>query len=591
MAKAKRQFGPFEIEQKLGGGGMGVVYLATYLKTGQQCALKVLPPGLSNDQKLRARFTREMEILKRLRDKNIVRYFGGGIHEGQPFYAMEHIDGGTVEDLLVKRGRLGWEQTVEFARAICRGLEHAHSAGVIHRDLKPGNLFLTKQGELKLGDFGIAQDSQATRLTAPGSTVGTYAYMAPEQITGKTPVSRRTDLYALGCVMFEMLTGHTPFEADTMPDMLMSHLQFEPPRPTSMAPDCPVWLEALILKLLEKEPDDRYYDALAVQTALDDVTKRVAAQQSVAAATGVGAATSRGKGGKTRFGKTVAGSAGKSTVAGGKTVAAPGGPEVDPSTLKTRKKRKKFVPFYERVWFLSLCLVAVIGFIVWTLWPASAEELYQNAAELMAADDDTKWLTARDEYIEPLMERYPDSEYADEAQGWLDKIDMHFTESRLQKRIDRGLDPKSEAERRYVEARAFEQFGDLATAATRYGQLAALLQGREEKDEHALFLIGKTRSAELEKKWRQQGGQSAIGHVVEKLREAEGYFVSADTNRRLDAEKIWRAVANLYRLDATFADQVAFAEARLQNRPLDPPAWLTGEPGNATDAAPSNINE
>jgi eukaryotic-like serine/threonine-protein kinase len=163
------------------------------------------------------------------------------------------------------KGRLSWEQTIDCARHICKGLEYAHTAGIIHRDLKPANLFLSRKGYLKIGDFGIARDTQATALTAAGSTVGTYAYMAPEQITGISPVTRKTDLYALGCVLYELLTGRTPFRAETMVEMLQQHLKSEPDRITTEAIDCPVWLESVVMKLLEKDPEKRYYDALAVQ--------------------------------------------------------------------------------------------------------------------------------------------------------------------------------------------------------------------------------------------------------------------------------------------------------------------------------------
>ena len=197
----KRRIGPFEIEKQLGVGGMGIVYLATFVKTGQQVALKVLSPAMWVDERVLSRFEREMEILKRLRHKNIVRYYWGGRLNNQHLYAMEIMDGGSLDEVLRRKGRLSWEQTVDAARQICRGLEHAHNAGVVHRDLKPANLFLTKKGILKLGDFGIARDTTATALTAAGSTVGTYAYMAPEQITGLSPVTRKTDLYSLGCVL------------------------------------------------------------------------------------------------------------------------------------------------------------------------------------------------------------------------------------------------------------------------------------------------------------------------------------------------------------------------------------------------------
>ncbi len=147
-----------------------------------------------------------------------------------------------------------------------------------------------KDGLVKLGDFGIARDTQATALTAAGRTVGTYAYMAPEQISGKPPVSRKTDLYALGCVMFEMLTGKPPFTAPTAAEMLFAHLEEEPPDVASTAPDCPERVGRLVSKLLEKDPEERYYDALALQVALDEVTQKVTEERTAAQQTIAGAA-------------------------------------------------------------------------------------------------------------------------------------------------------------------------------------------------------------------------------------------------------------------------------------------------------------
>ncbi|MCH8831089.1 MAG: serine/threonine protein kinase, partial [Planctomycetes bacterium] len=352
---ASRTIGPFQLGDTLGVGGMGIVYRAVHVKTGQEVAVKVLSPAMSTDEMVQKRFVREMEILKRLEHKNIIRYYDGGADGGQCYYAMEIVDGGTLEDLLKKRERLSWEQTIDVAKAIALALEHAHYKGIIHRDLKPANLFLTKKGRLKIGDFGIARDTGRTALTAAGKTVGTYAYMAPEQIAGKPPVSRHTDLYALGCVMFQLLTGRVPFEADNAAEMLMQHLELKPPRVTAYAPDCPIWLERLVLKLLEKDPEDRYYDALAVHTALNEVREKVARRTSI-----------------TR--QTAAGDVTVMTATSSK----------DKRELKRllgrdrKKKKRKKVRFYEKVWFLTACLMLLIAGVTWAIWPLSDTEKFDR---------------------------------------------------------------------------------------------------------------------------------------------------------------------------------------------------------------------
>ncbi len=253
--------GPFEIDKELGVGGMGIVYRAVYTKANKRVALKLLTESVATKPKLLARFERECDILKKLNHPNIVRYYGGGVYKGKHFYAMEYMDAGSLEQRMKRKGKLKWNQAIEVAKQVCAGLDHAHRHNVIHRDLKPGNLFLTKRGRLKLGDFGIAKDEDESGLTSDGKTVGTYAYMAPEQIVGKPPVSGRTDIYALGAVLYELMTGETPFDAETPVDILFQHLEKEPPKLRDKVPDCPQWVEDYLLKCLAKKPEDRFQNA------------------------------------------------------------------------------------------------------------------------------------------------------------------------------------------------------------------------------------------------------------------------------------------------------------------------------------------
>ena len=263
-----RMIGPFEVEKEVGVGGMGIVYLATYTKNQKRVALKLLTESVANKPKLLARFERECDILKKLNHPNIVRYYGGGCVKGKHFYAMEYMDAGSLERRMKRKGTLTWQQAVEVAKQVCAGLDHAHRHSVIHRDLKPGNLFLTKRGRLKLGDFGIAKDEDESGLTSQGKTVGTYAYMAPEQIVGKPKVSGATDLYALGIVLYEIMSGKCPFDADVAVDILFQHLEKEPPSIRVLVPDCPKWLDRTILRLLEKKPEDRFESARALYESL-----------------------------------------------------------------------------------------------------------------------------------------------------------------------------------------------------------------------------------------------------------------------------------------------------------------------------------
>ena len=535
---AKRRIGPFEIESKLGTGGMGIVYLATYLKTGQKVALKVLTPALSADEQLLKRFEREMTILKRLRHRHIVRYYGGGKHASQHYYAMELIDGGSLEQLIKKQGRLSWEQTIDYSMQIAKALEHSHYHAIIHRDLKPGNCFMTKDGTLKLGDFGIARDTQATALTAAGKTVGTYAYMAPEQISGKPPVSKKTDLYALGCVMFEMLTGKPPFVAETPAEMLFNHLKDEPPRVTSEALDCPIFLESIIDKLLEKDPEERYFDALALQVALGDVTQKVAAQASLAK-------------------QTISGGTTRATTKKDRTILE--------NLLGKKRKRKKKAPVYENAFFLAGCFILLVAVVAWLMWPPNEEKLFAEATRLMSTEDPSSWDDAKRRYIEPLLARAPEGEYSEQARQWLDEIPVRKAQRQSLKRYEQGKPPESAAEGQFFEAKKFEDFGDRVSAVEKYRGLVELYSQNQEPLERAIVDMARQRIKVVE-----EGGDQAAGRIAavnSSLKRADELLAKG---RKLDAEKIWNSVTALYGSNDEFEPQVKYAKARLAGQDVEP---------------------
>ena len=204
--------GPFTVERELGSGAMGTVYRAIYEREdGRKAhvALKVVSFGLQNNEGAMARFDREAAILKQLRHPHIVRLIATGKYKKTPFIAMEFVDGEALDRVLQRRGRLGWEDVVSYGKQLCEALQHAHEKGIIHRDLKPSNLMLSKDGRLKLTDFGIAKDTDVTALTAQNNTIGTAAYMSPEQCRGDKNLTARSDLYSLGVVFYELLTARS----------------------------------------------------------------------------------------------------------------------------------------------------------------------------------------------------------------------------------------------------------------------------------------------------------------------------------------------------------------------------------------------
>jgi serine/threonine-protein kinase len=264
---------PFELLEQIGEGGMGVVYRARYVVNNREVAVKMLPADVT-DPTVLARFERELEVLKSLKHPNIVRCFGGQCEDKVRFYAMELVTGGTLETELQRRGRISWESVLSYGEQICNALAAAHAQGVVHRDIKPSNFLVTPEGQLKLSDFGLATMQASRKITQAGKTAGTFLYMAPEQIRGQE-VTPRTDLYALGCMFYELLTGKPPFVGETPAATLHMHLKDAAPRVATTVLDCPPALDELVGRLMEKDPAKRPGSAEEVAYLLHAITPTI----------------------------------------------------------------------------------------------------------------------------------------------------------------------------------------------------------------------------------------------------------------------------------------------------------------------------
>ena len=269
-----QRLGSFLIEEKVGEGAMGIVFRALHEPTGKLAAVKIITAGTGAKASVPKRFQREADILKQCRHPHIVRFLAVGRYQGTNYFAMEYLTGGTLEDVLEKRGMLPWREAVQYTIQICDALQYAHQRNVIHRDLKPSNLLLSAKGQLKLTDFGIAKDLDAESLTATGRTLGTAAYMAPEQIQGEPPISHKTDLYALGCLLYQMLCGEVPFKGSSPVIMMNQHLKVKAPRVSLKAPSLPRALDDLVFALMSKDVSKRPWDAEKVKFDLEELIAR-----------------------------------------------------------------------------------------------------------------------------------------------------------------------------------------------------------------------------------------------------------------------------------------------------------------------------
>ena len=266
------QLGPYRIERVLGRGGMGTVYVGVEQESGKRAAIKVLAPGLADDEGFRARFAAEIEALIKLKHPHIVDVYAYGEQEGLLFYAMEWVEGTSLQEELAAGCRFDWREACRMAMQVCSALKHAHDHGIIHRDLKPANLLLNAENQVKLTDFGIARLFGQRPLTVAGGVVGTADFMAPEQAEGK-PAEVRSDLYSLGCVLYTLLAGRPPFCGRSLAEVI--HMVcYDPPLPVRrLVPDVPAELESILEQLLHKRPEQRVPTALALYNRLQSVER------------------------------------------------------------------------------------------------------------------------------------------------------------------------------------------------------------------------------------------------------------------------------------------------------------------------------
>lgn len=450
-----QRFGPFEIEKELGSGAMGTVFKAVWHREEktETVALKIVSLALIGNESAIARFEREANILQQLRHPHIVRYRASGTHKSSrtKFIAMEFVDGQPLDKILQKRGRVDWQDVVVWGKQLCGALQHAHDKGIIHRDLKPSNLMITTENVLKLTDFGIAKDTDVTALTGANSTIGTAAYMSPEQCKGARDLTAKSDLYSLGIVFYELLTGRKPFFAETTVDMFLKHVNEIPVRPRRLNAEIPIWLDNLIMFLLEKDKDHRPLDAPTVGKLLEDVEEKVKSQASVGA-----------------------------EVANARKMDRPvvDGPldETERELAKSlragkKRKKKKGEAWYRKPWVgiggAAVLLLAMLGSLVYAMMPPGIDGSY---AQVQAAPEEAKL-----EASAAFLARFADTQdpRVEEVREAFKAVKTRQTESVLNKRFNskfranaEGFDPDAYAAA--VLALEAEEMGELTRAADQW---------------------------------------------------------------------------------------------------------------------------
>ncbi len=272
---AIKSLGKYQIVEELGHGGFASVYKAHDPDLGLDVALKVLEPNLMRDQTFVERFRTEARVAARLRHPNIARVLNIDQANGRLFIAIEYVPGRNLRDWLSEQPLLDWTHVSSIVQQVAEALDYAHAQGVLHRDVKPSNILMTDSGAAVLSDFGLAKAREASHITTAGSTVGTYAYMAPEQASG-TDVDGRADLYSLGVVAYELCTGRVPFTSDSTPALIHDQVYTSPPAPSQVNSRVTSPIDSVLVKALAKDRDQRYQTgrefAADLQTAIAQAT-------------------------------------------------------------------------------------------------------------------------------------------------------------------------------------------------------------------------------------------------------------------------------------------------------------------------------
>jgi serine/threonine-protein kinase len=507
------RLGPWILEKLLGRGGMGQVYRARRAADapGQPpvAAVKVLAAELAADPGFRERFRREIDILRRLSHPHIVHFLESGAQGGHTWFAMEYVDGPSLEAAILERGALPWREVLDLAEQIAPALKHAHDRGVIHRDLKPSNLLQGPDGVM-LTDFGIASVFAGRHLTVTGGVVGTAEYLSPEQAAGKA-VTPRSDLYSLGVVLYTLVTGRTPFAGEVV-DLLHKHRFAQFDHPSRLVPDIPGDFEEIICELLEKDPGRRPHDAGVLARRLGGLRRRLdykAAQVTAEVGRGLSLAPAGGREG--------------------------------PATLMSRLMRQELErqkyggpvrQFFNRPWVIVTLFLLTVGGLVWGLSPPSPEGLFRRGAALMDSDDPDDWYRGWNDCLARLKDRYP--EYQRRAVADFEEQYRAYQAARRASVAARHAGPMSEPQWFYQEGLRRRQQGDQA-GARRLWQAVVDGFGDLPSERPWVRLAQKALGGEpVERQWKPV--RDAVGHAAQ-LR-AQG--------KEKEADKVLQGLRTLY---------------------------------------------
>ena len=528
------RIGPIALEAPLGGEADSNVLRGIHMERNKAMAVKLLPRHLVDRPMGGDSYAEDVKRLQKLVHPHIARVLGGAMDQGQPYLAMELVSGESLRSLLDRRGRLPWETMVDIAEQTTEALEYAHGQGVAHRRLTPGRVLIADDGAVKLIGFdcALSDGDEVASLKAPMAVLN---YLAPQEIRGKRSVGLASnDLFSLGVILYEGLTGELPWRARSPAELVQARQEHPAPRVSAKMLDCPVWLDMLVARLLEVKREGRF-------ETVDEARRGIVLAKSKVAA-GMGAAQQALSG---RRG-ALAGKVDKRELGGLRKAAQRSAPKDDS-------------PFYERAWFLALCLAGVVAFGAWVMWPASEDALYAKAKPLMASKLATDWQAAQTLYLNELLERYPDTKYREEIDEFLLRDAMHTAEMRI-----RNFDPdklETKADRLYAEALQFDRFDDDLTAWNKYDAIVDLYADSERLDERAIAGLAKKRIAVIRAEAREHELEQDLAALV-RAKLATAKALAAE--RPAAAREMLESIVALYEGKPDLASLVAEAREQME---------------------------
>ncbi|MCC9607565.1 serine/threonine protein kinase [Blastopirellula sp. JC732] len=535
------RLGPFALENRLDRRHDTEIFRAVHLKQHRQAAIQILPARYAADPVGRKQLQARSELLRKLNHPNIVRCYGAGIDESTAFLAMELVEGESFAQYMDDRMTIMWGVLLDIAQQVCAGMEFAHSRGVFHLRLNPCCVLLAGEGlkhpdlplEVKLTNFWAGVAWRKEPVSEP--SLENQQYLAPEQFDLEANVDARTDVFSLGCIMYRALSGCVPFPiAEGETNATVERFAIEPPRIATLALDCPIWLDRIIMQMIEVDPAKRPASMEAVASALRETRSAVAA-------------------GTSSLEHAVVGNAGRNS-----NIATGVAKEDARRLLKQKVVKGPAGPIYERPWFLVLCLLLVIGMIGFAFLPMSEQQLFDRGAKLMQSDKETDWKLAEETYLSPLLEKYPDSPHAAEAQALVDKIWISDAESRLRTKERLGKQYSSTGEEMLAAARKCDSLGSQLLAWTKYDEMVAKLHP-DSREERPYYLIAQQELETLKNR--------KVVKPSEEISSVDEYLVLADKalekGDRDHARLIYRRIVSLYDENPQMYDEVQAARQGL----------------------------